>query len=82
VSDSADPQLQSLLSLIYQVKPSLPAESVTPDDRLIDDLALDSLDLLQLARKIVRTLRVDFDLEAWEEGRSEHGGTVRSLLRG
>lgn len=79
MSTGDESRFQALTELICQVKPSLSADQVTSEARLIDDLGLDSLDLLQLSRKIARTLGIDFDLDTWDEGRATHRGTVQSV---
>ncbi|NUR30242.1 MAG: acyl carrier protein, partial [Catenulispora sp.] len=53
--------LDQIAELIVEVKPGLADTTVKPTDALVDDLGLDSLDILQLSRKINRDLGV-FDL--------------------
>jgi acyl carrier protein len=80
VSVREDPRFDALVGLITEVKPSLATGNITPESRLVDDLGLDSLDVLQLSRKIVRRLEATFDLDEWEEGAPTHRRSVRSLL--
>jgi len=71
--------LDELVKLIYEVKPGLAGIQVRPDDSLVDALGLDSLDILQLSRKINRDLG-SFDLDAWSETAQQHGRSVASVL--
>ena len=80
VTADGDARRERLLELIREVKPSLRGEPIGLQDCLINDLGLDSLDVLQLSRKVVRTLDGGFDLEAWEEARPDHRRSVQSLL--
>lgn len=75
-----DSRCERVLELIRQVKPSLRDEPIDLQDCLINDLGLDSLDVLQLSRKLVRTMDGGFDLEAWEEAQPDHRRSVQSLL--
>ncbi|MFJ4092007.1 phosphopantetheine-binding protein [Kitasatospora sp. NPDC089913] len=69
-----------LVELLKDVKSGLEGQPITPADSVVEDLGLDSLDLLQLARKINRRLGVDFDLDHWNETAAEHRRTVGSIL--
>lgn len=80
MSDPSMSRFETLVALLCQVKPSLVASELSSHDRLIDDLGLDSLDLLQLARKITRQLKDDFDLDTWGERDPVQRATVGSLL--
>jgi acyl carrier protein len=71
--------LDGLITLIYQVKPGLAGTQIRPGDSLVDSLGLDSLDILQLSRKINRDLG-SFDLDSWGEAAEQHGRTVGSIL--
>jgi acyl carrier protein len=73
-------EFDRLVELIKEVKPGLGDQTVRPGDSLVDDLGLDSLDLLQLSRKIHRNMGVDFDLEAWDEQQNTHNRSVESIL--
>ncbi|GLQ87932.1 acyl carrier protein [Dyella flagellata] len=68
-------QLKSLVALIKEVKPGLDETDINPEDSLVDQLGLDSLDILQLSRKINRQLGA-FDIDAWNNGPR----TVQSIL--
>jgi acyl carrier protein len=69
-----------LVKLIKEVKPGLGDQEVKPGYSLVDDLGLDSLDLLQLSRKIRREMGVDFSLDEWDEHQDEHHRSVESVL--
>ena len=69
-----------LVKLIKEVKPGLGDQEVKPAYSLVDDLGLDSLDLLQLSRKIHREMGVDFSLDKWDERQEEHHRSVESLM--
>ena len=71
---------ERLIELIKEVKPGLSDQVVNPGDSVVDDLGLDSLDLLQLSRKIHRDMGVDFDVEAWDEQQETHNRSVESIL--
>jgi acyl carrier protein len=71
--------LDGLVKLIYEVKPGLVGTEVRPEDSVVDSLGLDSLDILQLSRKINRDLGT-FDLDSWGEAAEQHGRTVGSIL--
>lgn len=71
--------LDQLVTLIIEVKPGLAGTEVRPEDSLVDTLGLDSLDILQLSRKVNRDLGV-FDIDSWGEAAAEHGRTVKSVL--
>jgi acyl carrier protein len=75
--DTAD--LDVLIKLIIEVKPGLADTEVKPGDSLVETLGLDSLDILQLSRKVNRDIGV-FDLDTWGESATEHGRTVASVL--
>ncbi|MFE6746632.1 phosphopantetheine-binding protein [Kitasatospora purpeofusca] len=80
MSPTENADFNVLVELLKDVKSGLEGQSVTPDDSVVEDLGLDSLDLLQLARKINRRLGVDFDLDRWNETAAEHRRTVGSIL--
>jgi acyl carrier protein len=71
--------LDELVQLIYDVKPGLAGTEVRPEDSLVDTLGLDSLDILQLSRKVNRDIG-SFDFDEWVESAKEHGRTVSSIL--
>lgn len=73
-------ELETLCSLIVGVKPSLASQELSANDRL-RDLGLDSLDVLQLGRRIQRKAGVPFVIQDWVESRSEDAPiTVGELL--
>ena len=61
-------ELPTLCSLIVGVKPSLANHEWSLDDRLTD-LGLDSLDILQLGRRLQRKAGVPFVIGDWIENR-------------
>jgi acyl carrier protein len=75
-----DLTLDALINLIKEVQPSLRDTTITGADSVVDDLAIDSLDLLQLSRRISRDYELDLDLDAWNAGADEHQRSVSSLL--
>jgi acyl carrier protein len=77
VDESA--RFEMLISLIRQVKPSLEESPMGREDSLVDHLGLDSLDILQLARKARRTFGASFDVQAWAGNRA-HRYSIQSLL--
>src|SRR3954470_2864850 len=72
--------LDTLVNLIRAVKPSLADSPIHLDDSLVDTLGLDSLDIMQLARKARRTFGPGFDAQAWAANNAAHRYLVRSLL--
>jgi acyl carrier protein len=77
---SMKPTFDALAELIQEVQPGLQGETITADQSVVDDLGLDSLDLLQLSRRISREYGLDLDLDGWAEQAAEHGRTVGSVL--
>jgi|GEM_PF-5615502 acyl carrier protein len=75
-----DLTLDTLINLIKEVQPGLRDTTITGTDSVVDDLAIDSLDLLQLSRRISRDYDLDLDLDAWNAGADEHKRSVSSLL--
>lgn len=69
-----------LVQLIKEVKPSIVDKTVNLEDSLTDDLGLDSLDLLQLSRKVRRKLDDNFNLDGWTDSLGTQKRTVSSLL--
>ena len=65
----------TLVSLIKEVKPGLADTTIKADDSLVEHLGLDSLDTLQLSRKVNRLIG-SFDIDAWGTG----SRTVQSIL--
>jgi acyl carrier protein len=72
--------LKTLLALIRDVKPSLGDSEIKLDDSLVETLGLDSLDIMQLARKIRRSVGPVFDPQRWAAGHQAHKFSVRFLL--
>jgi len=74
----------TLCDIVRHVKPSTAGRTLSPSDSLVEDLGLDSLDLLQLGRRVQKTARVPFVLEQWTaaERAKAHGPrfTIESLL--
>jgi acyl carrier protein len=75
-------ELDELVGLIREVKPSVAGKSIGPNDSIVETLGLDSLDLLQLVRKVRRKLRPEFDLDSWQKRADEHNYAVGSVLEG
>ena len=68
-------QFDTLVSLIKEVKPGLSDTTINAEDSLVEHLGLDSLDILQLSRKVNRLIGI-FDIDLWSSGK----GTVQSIL--
>jgi acyl carrier protein len=80
MTDSATDKFEILVALIRGVKPSLNDTEIKPEHSLVEDLGLDSLDILQLSRKVNRDLGDAFDLEEWESESDTHHRSVGSIL--
>jgi acyl carrier protein len=80
MSQQQHEKLEILTRLIKEVKPSLAHAAISPLDSLTDTLGLDSLDVLQLVRKIRRATGQDFDLDAWSAEQASHKDSVQSVL--
>jgi acyl carrier protein len=80
MSTEHNANFEKLVALIKQVKPSIAEKTVSIDDSITEELGLDSLDVLQLARKVRREIDSGFELDAWTESRATHRCTVGSLL--
>jgi acyl carrier protein len=78
--DQSNEKMDILAKLIKEVKPSLVDATITPLDTLTESLGLDSLDVLQLVRKIRRATGQDFDLDAWSANKHVHKGSLQSML--
>lgn len=72
--------LEKLVGIIREVKPSLGSRPVHLEDSLVDNLGLDSLDITQLARKVRRAFGNGFDPQGWAGRHLEHKYSVKSLL--
>jgi acyl carrier protein len=77
---SVNASFDVLVSLIREVKPSLADVEITPKKSVVDDLGLDSLDLLQLSRRIRREIGQELDLDSWSAGAETHHMSVQSIL--
>ena len=64
-----------LTVLIKEVKPGLADTAIKVEDSLVEHLGLDSLDILQLSRKVNRQIGM-FDLDQFNAGPR----TVQSIL--
>ena len=73
-------RFELLISLIREIKPSLSDVEISPEKSVVDDLGLDSLDLLQLSRRISRQNGYELDLESWSEDAGTHHMSVQSIL--
>ncbi|WP_316668618.1 phosphopantetheine-binding protein [uncultured Propionibacterium sp.] len=71
---------ETLVQLIQEVKPSLRTVEIHSTDSIPDRLGLDSLDLLQLSRRVRRKFGKSFDLDEWTRGLPEHHGSVQSMV--
>jgi acyl carrier protein len=72
--------LGRLIALIKEVKPSLADATIKPEDTLTERLGLDSLDILQLVRKIRRNMGGEFDLDSWAANKAVHRGSIQSIV--
>ncbi len=72
--------LRVLVNLIKEVKPSLGDSAIKTEDSLVENLGLDSLDIMQLARKVRRSAGPAFDPQAWAANHEVHKYSVQSLL--
>ncbi len=70
----ADP----LIELLHQLQPASRNRPIAPEDRLAEDLHLDSLAMVQLASALETRFGVDLDDSAWQQVRTV--GEVRTLL--
>ena len=74
---------EELCRLVVEVKPSLEGLEFNSQDSLTDKLGLDSLDLLQLGRRVQKKAKVSFVTEDWlaeESGGEGARFTLASLL--
>jgi acyl carrier protein len=72
--------LGRLIELIKEVKPSLADATIKPEDTLTEKLGLDSLDILQLVRKVRRNMGGEFDLDSWSANKAVHRGSIQSIV--
>jgi acyl carrier protein len=80
MQNATNGQFAALVDLLKEVKPGIGDREVRPEDSVVEDLGLDSLDILQLARKVQRRLGGSFDLDAWSESAATHRRSVQSIL--
>lgn len=80
MQESANTRFTVLVNLIREVTPSLVDVEITPEQSVVDDLGLDSLDLLQLSRRIRREIGLELDLDSWTAGEEIHHMSVQSIL--
>jgi acyl carrier protein len=76
--------LEELSRIVYEVKPSLAGQTLTLNDSLPYDLGLDSLDLLQLGRRVQRVSGTSFLAQDWmaaEQARPGKQFTIDSMLK-
>ena len=76
--------IDKLSALLAEVKPSLAGHKPVLSDSLADDLGLDSLDFLQLGRRIQRSAGIPFVMQEWLEKETARSGkryTLDSLLK-
>ena len=72
----ADP----LIDLLHQLQPASRNHPISSQDRLAEDLHLDSLAMVQLASALETKFGLDIDDSAWQRVRT--AGDVRGLLNG
>lgn len=80
MTTASNATLDDIIDLIKDVKPGLADQSVEPGQSVVEDLGLDSLDLLQLARRINRQFGVEFDLDRWNADAEQHRRSVASIV--
>jgi acyl carrier protein len=79
MTTASNATLDEIIDLLKEVKPGIADLSVEPDQSVVEDLGLDSLDLLQLARRINRHFGAEFDLDAWNAEAEQHRRSVASI---
>ena len=77
---STDEKFEILVTLIKDVKPGLADRPIALEDSVVEHLGLDSLDILQLSRKVRRNMQATFDLDSWDKGAEAHNRSVQSIL--
>lgn len=80
MSSINETKFHALTALIKEVKPSVADLTITLEDSIVENLGLDSLDVLQLIRKIRRNMGAEFDLDSWSQGAKTHRRSVQSVL--
>ncbi len=68
---------EAFVELLVAVKPSLEGQALRDEDHLMNDLGLDSLDLVQLARKLRKATGVPFAIDSWAAGERARVGQPR-----
>src|SRR5690349_19365010 len=69
-----------IIELLKEVKPGIADQAIEPGQSVVEDLGLDSLDLLQLARRINRHFGIEFDLDQWNAEADEHHRSIASIV--
>jgi acyl carrier protein len=77
---ASEDHFKLLVSLIRDVKPSLGSTPIKLEDSLVENLGLDSLDIMQLARKIRRNVGPTFDPQVWAANHLIHKYAIKSLV--
>jgi acyl carrier protein len=74
--------VKTVWGVVVDVKPSVAEVALDAEASLIQDLGLDSLDLLQLGRRLQRVFAVPFVMEQWlKQVREQHGrATLQALV--
>ena len=58
--------LEQVITEIRAIRDDLETETITADTMPVADLGIDSLDLIQLARKLRKNYQVELMFEAWD----------------
>jgi len=77
---ASEDDFELLVRLIRDVKPSLSDSPISLNDSLVENLGLDSLDIMQLARKIRRNIGPGFAHQTWVENHLIHKYAIKSLV--
>lgn len=57
--------IDDVIAIIREVRDDLADQPITPESRPVEDLGLDSLDLIQLARRLRRHHDTELLMEQW-----------------
>ncbi|MCX5555809.1 phosphopantetheine-binding protein [Streptomyces sp. NBC_00038] len=79
MTTASNATLDEIIDLIKEVKPGIADQEIQPDQSVVEELGLDSLDLLQLSRRINRNFGADFDLDTWNADAEQHHRSVASI---
>ncbi|MFF7329102.1 phosphopantetheine-binding protein [Streptomyces sp. NPDC090306] len=79
MTTASNATLDDIIELLKEVKPGIADLTVEADQSVVEDLGLDSLDLLQLSRRINRQFGAEFDLDSWNAEADEHHRSVASI---